>query len=145
MQTQTIGDIRIDRLMESEGAFASADFLFPDIAPNLIETQAEWLIPSFVDPVTQKLIMSFHSLLIRSPRSTIYSLTISIMYCARTYTPITLAGIHDWSTANGYRLFQTHNIFLANSNISTGLRLVVRTQAIRHWTMAVSMTAYCPL
>jgi len=71
MQTQIIGDVRIDRLIESEGAFADADFLFPDIAPNLIETQADWLLPTFVEPTTQKVIMSFHSLLIRSSHSTI--------------------------------------------------------------------------
>ncbi len=71
MQTHTIGDIRIDRLMESEGAFADADFLFPEISPTLIETQADWLMPTFIDPETKKIIMSFHSLLIRSSRSTI--------------------------------------------------------------------------
>jgi len=75
MQTQIIGDIRIDRLVESEGAFADPDFLFPEIGPalikELIKEQADWLLPAFVDPETQKVIMSFHSLLIRSSRSTI--------------------------------------------------------------------------
>jgi len=71
MHTQIIGDIRIDRLVESEGAFADANFLFPDIDPSLLETHAHWLMPTFVAPETLKIIMSFHSLVIRSPRSTI--------------------------------------------------------------------------
>lgn len=71
MQTQIIGDIRIDRLVESEGAFADAEFLFPDIDLSLLDAHADWLMPTFVEPETQKVVMSFHSLLIRSPRSTI--------------------------------------------------------------------------
>lgn len=71
MNTLTIGDIRIDRLVESEGAFADADFLFPEIDLSLLEAQADWLMPMFVEPETQKIIMSFHSLVIRTPRSTI--------------------------------------------------------------------------
>jgi len=153
MQTQTIGEIRIDRLMESEGAFADANFLFPEISPTLIQEQADWLLPTFVDPETQKIIMSFHSLLIRSSRSTI------LVDCCvgndkhrptrpewhQLNTPwlaklnklglqpedidyvLCTHGIRDWLTGNGYRLFQTLSIFLANLNISIGKRHVVRT------------------
>lgn len=71
MQTLLIGDIRIDRLVESDGAFADADFLLPDINPELLNAQADWLYPRFVEPVSNKIIMSFHSLVIRTPRSTI--------------------------------------------------------------------------
>ncbi|MFK7891479.1 MAG: MBL fold metallo-hydrolase [Granulosicoccus sp.] len=71
MQTQFIGDIRIDRLVESDGPFADADFLLPDIDPSLLEQHKNWLYPRFVEPVSNKIIMSFHSLIIRSPRATI--------------------------------------------------------------------------
>lgn len=71
MQTQVIGDIKIDRLVESEGPFADADFLLPDLDPALLEQHKAWLYPRFVDPVSNKIIMSFHSLVIRSPRATI--------------------------------------------------------------------------
>ncbi len=71
MNTQIIGDIRIDRLVENEGPFADADFLLPDINPTLLQEHADWLYPRFVEPVTNKVIMSFHSLIIRTPRSTI--------------------------------------------------------------------------
>ena len=71
MQTQFIGDIRIDRLLESDGAFADADFLFPDIDPALLEQHKQWLYPRFVEPFSNKIILSFHSLIIRSTRMTI--------------------------------------------------------------------------
>ena len=71
MHTQNIGDIRIDRLIESEGSFADADFLLPDIDPDLLKTHTDWLYPTYVEPVSNKIIMSFHSLVIRTPRSTI--------------------------------------------------------------------------
>lgn len=71
MQTQIIGDIRIDRLVESDGPFADADFLLPDINLSLLEEHENWLYPTFVEPVSNKIIMSFHSLIIRSPRATI--------------------------------------------------------------------------
>lgn len=71
MQTQIIGDIKIDRLVESDGPFADADFLLPDLDPALLEQHKDWLYPRFVDPLSNKIIMSFHSLIIRSPRATI--------------------------------------------------------------------------
>jgi len=71
MQTQHIGHIRIDRLVESDGPFADADFLLPDIDPALLRAHADWLYPRFVEPVSNKIIMSFHSLVIRTHRSTI--------------------------------------------------------------------------
>ena len=70
MQTLHIGDIRIDRLVETEGPFADADFLLPDIDPALLDNH-DWLYPRFVEPVTNKIIMSFHSLILRTPNSTI--------------------------------------------------------------------------
>ena len=71
MHTLHIGDIRIDRLVETEGPFADADFLLPEIQPGLLEANADWLYPRFVEPVTNKIVMSFHSLILTTPRSTI--------------------------------------------------------------------------
>ncbi|OED42025.1 hypothetical protein AB833_08095 [Chromatiales bacterium (ex Bugula neritina AB1)] len=71
MQTIHIGDIQIDRLVESDGPFADAGFLLPDINPALLEQHRDWLYPHYVEPVSNKIIMSFHSLIIRSPRATI--------------------------------------------------------------------------
>lgn len=71
MKTVTIGDIRIDKLIESDGPFADVDFLLPDIDINLLSQHADWLYPRYVEPQTNKVIMSFHSLIIRTPRNTI--------------------------------------------------------------------------
>lgn len=71
MRTQHIGRVQIDRLTESEGPFAQADFLLPDIDLSLLEEHAHWLSPLFVENETKKVIMSFHSLVIRTPQHVI--------------------------------------------------------------------------
>lgn len=71
MKTVTIGDIRIDKLVENDGPFADVDFLLPDIDSSLLTEHADWLYPRYVEPDTNKVIMSFHSLVIRTSRSTI--------------------------------------------------------------------------
>jgi len=54
-----------------DGPFADVDFLLPAIDANLLTEHADWLYPRYVEPQTNKVIMSFHSLIIRTPRSTI--------------------------------------------------------------------------
>ena len=70
MQAQNIGDIRIDRVVDMEGPFADLHFLIPDAPPDLIDRNADWLKPLFIAP-DDKVLMSFHSILIRTPRKTI--------------------------------------------------------------------------
>jgi glyoxylase-like metal-dependent hydrolase (beta-lactamase superfamily II) len=71
MKTLNIGDIRIDRVVESELPIFEPDFLFPDATHEALDPDREWLEPHFVDPETRKLIMSFHSYVVRTPRHTI--------------------------------------------------------------------------
>lgn len=71
MQTQTIGSIRVDRLVESEGPFAEYDFLLPEARPELLEEHADWLRPRFLEAGGTRIIMSFHTLIVRSARYTI--------------------------------------------------------------------------
>ncbi len=72
MKTQKIGDIRIDRVVDMEGSFSELDFLLPGAnADEIIEQAGDWLCPHFIDPADKKLIMSFHSLLIRTGTHTI--------------------------------------------------------------------------
>jgi len=71
MPTQLIGDVRIDRLVESEGPFADADYLLPQLDLALLKEHADWLYPRFVEPGSNQSIMSFHSLVLRTPRTTI--------------------------------------------------------------------------
>jgi glyoxylase-like metal-dependent hydrolase (beta-lactamase superfamily II) len=71
MKTQHIGDISIDRVVDMEGPFSTLDFLIPNAPPDLIADNADWLKPCFVEPSTDKIIMSFHSLVVRTRHHTI--------------------------------------------------------------------------
>jgi len=71
MKTITVGDVTIDRVLEREGPFADVDFLLPDVPPGLLDSNAGWLTPRFVEPESGQVIMSFHSLLVRTPRQTV--------------------------------------------------------------------------
>lgn len=71
MKTLAIGDIRIDRVVESELPIFEPEFLFPDATREALAAERHWLEPNFVDPATGKLIMSFHTYVVRTPRHTI--------------------------------------------------------------------------
>ena len=71
MQTLTIGDIRIDRVLEQEGPIFGLDFLLPDAPPDMLDANADWLMPRYADPASRNLILAFHSLLVRTPNLTI--------------------------------------------------------------------------
>jgi glyoxylase-like metal-dependent hydrolase (beta-lactamase superfamily II) len=71
MKPQAIGDIRIDRVLESEGPYFELGFLLPGAQPDLIAENADWLRPSFVDPADDRLILAFQSFVIRTGRHTI--------------------------------------------------------------------------
>lgn len=64
-----IGDISVSRVVENEGAFSSVDFLLPGFSPELLQEHA-WLRPEFVDP-ENRVMMSFHSYVLRTPHHTI--------------------------------------------------------------------------
>ena len=57
MNTLHLGDIRIDRLVETEGPFADANFLLPEIDAGLLKANADWLYPRFVEPVTNNCLL----------------------------------------------------------------------------------------
>lgn len=71
MRPQIVGDIRIDRVLETEGPFCELGFLLPGASPNLIAENADWLKPAFVDPADDRLILSFQSFVVRTGRHTI--------------------------------------------------------------------------
>ncbi len=71
MKTIKVGDITIDRVLEHEGPFFGLDYLLPDLPSGLLEANADWLMPRYVDPDTGDVVLSFHSMLLRTPRHTI--------------------------------------------------------------------------
>ena len=68
MLTQSIGEFRIDRVVESEGAYAPVAFLLPDFDEQVLKrlSAEEWLRPDFL-AADNTLIMSFHSFVVRTP------------------------------------------------------------------------------
>jgi glyoxylase-like metal-dependent hydrolase (beta-lactamase superfamily II) len=66
---QLIGDIPVARVVEAEGPFAAVDFLLPGFDSELLRKH-EWLQPAFVND-ENKVMMSFHSYVLRTPRHTI--------------------------------------------------------------------------
>ncbi|NQV78926.1 MAG: MBL fold metallo-hydrolase [Alphaproteobacteria bacterium] len=71
MKTLAIGDVRIDRVVESEMPIFEPEFLFPDATRDALNAQRHWLEPHFVDAISGKLIMSFHTYIVRTPHHTI--------------------------------------------------------------------------
>jgi glyoxylase-like metal-dependent hydrolase (beta-lactamase superfamily II) len=68
---QSIGNIRIDRVIESEGPEFLASFLLPDATPEKLDPHRHWLEPRFLDPATQKLVMCIQTYVIRTGKVTI--------------------------------------------------------------------------
>ncbi len=71
MKPQQIGALTVSRVMEYEGPIFEPEFLFPDADQATIEANSSWLLPSFIDPETGRLIMSFHSYVVRTHLHTI--------------------------------------------------------------------------
>lgn len=71
MEPQRIGAFTVSRIMEYQGPIFEPDFLFPEADPAVIDANADWLLPTFIDPESMRLIMSFHSYVVRTPRHTI--------------------------------------------------------------------------
>lgn len=72
MLTQALGEFRIDRVIESEGAFAPVSMLLPQFDGRLLaaERADSWLRPAFLTG-DDLVVMSFHSFVIRTARLTI--------------------------------------------------------------------------
>jgi glyoxylase-like metal-dependent hydrolase (beta-lactamase superfamily II) len=66
METQKIGTVIIDTVVEMARWTVDPDWLLPPANREGIEQEYEWLGPRFVDRETGKLILSLHSYLIRS-------------------------------------------------------------------------------
>lgn len=66
-----IGDIRIDRIVEFEQPLLAPSELLPASSPERIEHHRHWLEPRLMDPQTGRLVIAFHSFLIRTRNSAI--------------------------------------------------------------------------
>lgn len=71
MPSLTIGDARIDGVLEFEGPYRFPDEMFPDADRDLVEAHRSWMEPRFLDPATGQMVFAFRSFLIRTERLTI--------------------------------------------------------------------------
>ncbi len=68
---RNIGDFQLDRVIESEEPLFEAQSFLPDATADVIEANADWLFPRFLEPVTNKIILTIQSYIIKTPRHTI--------------------------------------------------------------------------
>lgn len=71
MQPQAIGKFSVSRVVESEGPAFPLNVLIPHAEPEALAEHRHWLEPTFIEPSSGTLIMSFHSYIIRTERHTI--------------------------------------------------------------------------
>jgi glyoxylase-like metal-dependent hydrolase (beta-lactamase superfamily II) len=69
--TWSLGDITVTRIEQSMAPVAELPALFPQIDPDAIRRHLSWLTPHFVEPGTQRYIISLHAWLVRTPHHTI--------------------------------------------------------------------------
>jgi glyoxylase-like metal-dependent hydrolase (beta-lactamase superfamily II) len=71
MTTQlTLGEITIHRVVEQQGAFFPALEFFPSLTPELLEANAEWLKPTFIDEAN-RIVLCVQSYIVRTPHHNI--------------------------------------------------------------------------
>jgi len=71
MQITRIGDFEVRRITEFEGPFIAPEVFFPDFDPDVLRANHDMTGPRLIDPLTGKLIFSFHSFVVKTGRHTI--------------------------------------------------------------------------
>lgn len=71
MKTRTCGACQIASVEESTYPFRTPLDIFPDAADELVAPHLSWMLPDYMDEATRKLLFSFQSFVIRTPRLTI--------------------------------------------------------------------------
>ncbi len=67
MKTQTFGAIEVHKLVEIERMAVDPNWLLYNITPEIIAENRDWLGPVLVEPGTDKLVLSFHTYVIKTP------------------------------------------------------------------------------
>ena len=66
------GPFAISRVVEMEGPFRPPEFLLPEATPELFATTVVAKDPRFYDAASNRLIMGFYSLIVRTSRNDRY-------------------------------------------------------------------------
>ena len=70
MRQITIGNMRIDRLVEIPSLAFDKTWLFANVTDEVIAANRSWLDHRYIEPQTGRFILSHHSYLVRTPRWT---------------------------------------------------------------------------
>ena len=71
VQAWQIREVTITRVLEFEMPFVAPEVLCPESKPEFIDRHRYWLEPKLLDPLTGRRVIAFHSLVIKTPQSTI--------------------------------------------------------------------------
>lgn len=71
MSSVRIGDFEIHRITEFEGAFIAPEAFFPDFDPQALDADPDMKAPHLIDPVSGRLVFSFHCYLLKTGRHTV--------------------------------------------------------------------------
>ncbi len=67
----TLQDITIHPVVEQQGPFFDVMEFFPTLTKELLDENRSWLEPTFIDPVSGRLVLCVQSFIIRTPRHNI--------------------------------------------------------------------------
>tara|TARA_B100000686_G_C16730559_1_gene940417 strand:+ start:482 stop:1372 length:891 start_codon:yes stop_codon:yes gene_type:complete len=71
MNKWAVGEVEIYRVLEFEGPLLDPFVLLPDASDIALEEHRSWLQPTLQDPLSGKLILAFHSFVIKTPQHVI--------------------------------------------------------------------------
>ncbi|MDB5998722.1 MAG: beta-lactamase domain protein, partial [Rhizobacter sp.] len=66
-----LGDAVVTRIEDYQGPGFAPEEMFTNYESGQWESQREWLVPGFYDPMANQVRTSFHSWLVRTPHHTI--------------------------------------------------------------------------
>ncbi|HXC39590.1 MAG TPA: MBL fold metallo-hydrolase [Burkholderiales bacterium] len=61
-----LGDISVEAIQEKAMPYLDTFKFFPALTPELMEENHSWLVPHAYDPVSRRIVLSFHSWLVRT-------------------------------------------------------------------------------
>ena len=66
MRSKTVGNIRVDALVDWLGPARLPEEMMRDFPADLIENNRDWLVPDYLDPATGRLVLAYQSFLIQT-------------------------------------------------------------------------------
>ena len=66
-----LGDVTVAAVSDLASLEFPGHHVFPDFAAEVVDEQADWLVPRYVDAASRKLLLTFQGFLVKTPRHTI--------------------------------------------------------------------------